>query len=1020
MIHRIPYPLAFRALAFACIAVSALVSSTGLSATVGDEPESAGPESPEPEPVGPHSLPHWIWCGGERSAPTEVCFRTAFEVNGEAVRGAQLIVEADFCDAEVALNGHAVGHLQAYSPGLSVDVVRQLRQGQNHLAIGCQSTTGPAAVLAHLTLRMADGSTRTVSTDRSWHAVAGGSPDWRDPQAVTNDWPAATSLGAASSFRAPNSVHSIAIDELDDYSQWMRALGSGPEKTRPSFLVARGFQIELVRSAAADEGSWVSLEFDDRGRLIVAREERGLLRMTLSERGEVTRVETINDSLLECRGLLWAYGSLYVHANNSKSLYRLRDTDGDEQFDEVKLLRETGGDVGHGRNDLALGPDGMIYAICGDSVNIPRDAVDHTSPLREHRRGRETSEGFVYRTDREGTTWEIVAAGLRNPYGIDFNIDGEPFTYDADAEFDMGASWYRPTRVVHLVTGADFGWRGVTGAWPPYFPDHPDNGVPSFDIGKGSPTGVKFGTHSHFPPPYRRALFMLDWAYGRILAVHLTPHGASYRCSAETFVKGKPLNVTDLGFGPDGAMYVVTGGRKTQAGLYRVRYVGEPIEEPPPSPQELARADFSRRARAIRKQIETTPSDDLDRTLDLAWPALSDPDPWIRAAARTAVERLPVAAWRDRAWMEDLPERAIAGLLLLARQHDPGREAPDAQSILERLNTIPLAALKPADQLNALYVCERCLSADRTESQSSGSPALPASLAKATAAHLETLVPHASPAVARNLGLLLTRLRSDNAVSYGMSQLERASDPLDVFHYLFVLRNQRAGWTHNWRATYFRALRDAGEFQGGQGMPGFLEKIRAEALATLPPDQQAEFAALLTTASTETVAHAPRPVVRKWTVPDLHEALARDEQAADLVRGREMFDVAQCSRCHRMGRHGTLIGPDLTAVGRRFSRRDLLQSVVTPSQVVAENYRSVRVVTVEGQVFTGRVVPSGDYRAEKLKIATDLSQPTRTVEVEKKLIESHETLATSWMPEGLLDTLHAEEVRDLLAYITSE
>ena len=92
----------------------------------------------------------------------------------------------------------------------------------------------------------------------------------------------------------------------------------------------------------------------------------------------------MNDTLLECRGLLWAYDSLYANANNSKGLYRLRDTDGDDQFDEVKLLKATPGDVGHGRNDLALGPDGMIYSIHGDDVRLPDDYDPTGSPLRNY------------------------------------------------------------------------------------------------------------------------------------------------------------------------------------------------------------------------------------------------------------------------------------------------------------------------------------------------------------------------------------------------------------------------------------------------------------------------------------------------------------------------------------------------------------------------------------------------------------------------------------------------------------
>ena len=192
---------------------------------------------------------------------------------------------------------------------------------------------------------------------------------------------------------------------------------------------------------------------------------------------------------------------MYASANNSKGLYRLRDTDGDDQFDEVKLLYQSDGGVGHGRNDLALGPDGKIYLITGDAVDLPKNLQDRTSPFREHSQGQKSREGHVMRFDAEGKHGELIAAGLRNPYGIAFNPNGECLTYDADAEYDMGSPWYRPTRIVHITAGSDYGWRGVTKSWPPYYPDHADNAPPVLDIGKGSPTGVKFGTKSHFPQP---------------------------------------------------------------------------------------------------------------------------------------------------------------------------------------------------------------------------------------------------------------------------------------------------------------------------------------------------------------------------------------------------------------------------------------------------------------------------------------------------------------------------------------
>src|SRR5262245_10851268 len=157
--------------------------------------------------------------------------------------------------------------------------------------------------------------------------------------------------------------------------------------------------------------------------------------------------------------------------------------------------------------------------------------------------------------------------GLRNPMDVAFNADGEMFTYEADMERDIGAPWYRPTRVLHLVPGGDYGWRRGIGNLPPYSPDTLPAAV---DIGVGSPTGIEFGTASRFPEPYRQALFIGDWAYGRILAVQLRPRGASYGGSFTEFLAGRPLNVTDLTFGPDGALYFVTGGRGTKSGLYRV------------------------------------------------------------------------------------------------------------------------------------------------------------------------------------------------------------------------------------------------------------------------------------------------------------------------------------------------------------------------------------------------------------------------------------------------------------------
>jgi len=106
---------------------------------------------------------------------------------------------------------------------------------------------------------------------------------------------------------------------------------------------------------------------------------------------------------------------------------------------------------------------------------------------------------------------------------------------------------------------------------PAYYADS----LGGIDVGLGSPTGVVFGTGAKFPSKYQRALYVLDWSYGKIYAMHLTPQGRGYAATFEPFVVAKPLPVTDAAVGPDGAFYFTVGGRGAQSGLYRVSYVGE-------------------------------------------------------------------------------------------------------------------------------------------------------------------------------------------------------------------------------------------------------------------------------------------------------------------------------------------------------------------------------------------------------------------------------------------------------------
>ena len=136
-----------------------------------------------------------------------------------------------------------------------------------------------------------------------------------------------------------------------------------------------GFQVELIHTVPKEEqGSWVGLTVDDRGRLIATDQYGGLYRLTPSPVGskEKAKVEKLAAEIAGAHGLLYAFDSLYVLVNEKPhvaGLYRLRDTKGTGQFDEKTLLREIDGQGEHGNHRLVLSPDGQsIYIACGNGT----------------------------------------------------------------------------------------------------------------------------------------------------------------------------------------------------------------------------------------------------------------------------------------------------------------------------------------------------------------------------------------------------------------------------------------------------------------------------------------------------------------------------------------------------------------------------------------------------------------------------------------------------------------------------
>lgn len=973
--------------------------------------ESVDPEGPE-----------WIWAHPSTTPddPVETVWLSHRFQTPPYTWNAKLAVVADDA-AEVWLNGKLVATCSGPERAVRAEVSMKLVQGDNLLAIRARNRSGPSGVLVQLSLGGTE--TRQVFSAASWAASSRPPTNWPPSSSEIAAWPRARSLGKAG------------MQPWGDVLE--RATATDPSELR----VASGFQVELLRSATPDEGSWVCLAADDRGRLLVSPEgeDRPVLRMTLDAEGRVSEVTRVPAPIRFAMGLLFAHGGLYANAKGPQGsgLYRLVDTNGNDRFDaeEVRLLKSFRGGGEHGYHGLALGPEGWIYVMNGNGTKVPDD-LSASSPYRHYGEDvlslnpDETSRaggalapgGLVLRTDPEGRVWEAFAGGFRNAYGLDFNAEGELFTFDSDNEWDWGTPWYRPTRIYHVVSGGEAGWRDGTRAWADTYPDMMGSVV---DIGIGSPCGVMFGTRSRFPEAYRRALFVQDWSYGRILAVHLESRGASYRGTFEEFVRGQPLNLTSMAFGADGALYFVTGGRGTQSGLYRVRYVGGAGGEPSDARRAEATGQevLAARSRSLRRTLESYHRVAVPGAEVAVWPHLGSPDPVLRHAARVGLERQDLARWLVRAEAETNAAVALQAWLAVARV---GGE-DEQPALLEALQRWPSAALDEEQQLLRVRVLQLSLLRQ-------GRPV--AEVRGRLAAWLGAGYPTASWALNRELSRLLIWLEAPGVVGRTLELVESASSQEQQMHYVAQLRSLKSGWSDVDRRRYLawwlrprdhlprpgsllHWFHDVGrEYVDGANVNRHLEAFRRDAIAALPEDARASLRALCEApmAGAQLIPAEPRAFVQEWTMADLVTDLERAAMGRDYERGRRAFIDTQCLACHRLGNVGAAIGPELGGLAAKYRRREILESLIEPSKVISEQYQNVRVFLKDGEDVTGRMVRE---TPEELVIETD--PLTRTEQrVARGAIEEIRPSTISPMPEGLLNVLRREEILDLVAYLEAE
>jgi putative heme-binding domain-containing protein len=318
---------------------------------------------------------------------------------------------------------------------------------------------------------------------------------------------------------------------------------------------------------------------------------------------------------------------------------------------------------------------------------------------------------------------------------------------------------------------------------------------------------------------------------------------------------------------------------------------------------------------------------------------------------------------------------------------------------------------------------------------------------------VDPLYPAKSWALNRELSQLLIYLEAPGVVRRTLDLRDAAATQEEQLHYMVALRNANSGWSMDERKRYFawfgnrpktedggptypggsgyfisrntrhsdellQWFRDVGrEYGDGASYANFLKKLRAAALETLKEPEKTQIAAFFSEGPTDAV---PKPkkehtFVREWKTADLLGDLDAASKGRDFENGREAFAAAQCYTCHRFGNEGGAIGPDITAISSRFSRKDLLESMTEPSKVVSEQYQNITVVKKDGDDVTGRLVEETD--AKLVLIPNQITG--EKVEVKKSDVQSRAASKLSPMPEGLINLLTKEEILDLIAYMES-
>ncbi len=825
-------------------------------------------------------------------------------------------------------------------------------------------------------------------------------------------------------------------------------------------LFARAPEVNYPVAIAAEPSGAIYVASDEQGSLGTDKNGGKILRCVDQDGDGVMDTATTFCRVDHVRGVLYRGGKVWVCHPPYLSVFQDQDGDGiaDRQQQLVSALttdmvNTRGGD--HTTNGIRMGIDGWIYIGDGD-YGVPNATGSDGSTVVL--RG-----GGILRVRPDGTELELVCSGLRNPFDIAIDPQLNMFTRDNTND---GGGW--DTRVSQLFMSAEYGY-------PRLFANFSDEIMPTLGaFGGGGGTGGLYIEDPAWPEHFNHSLFTGDWGRSAVFNHPLQADGPTFALTQAPFISVPRATGMDMDaegnlyvaswWSGEASVYVgpqvgfvtriaptnshqrqapqlaasalttaslataslksatlpeLIEGLLTPQAVWRFHVQGELTqrgEDPAtlPALRQLVlnpQLPLNSRVAALFaiKEIEGSDSQSFmlerladrelrefamraltDRKSQLAGltaalfiPFLNDDSPRVQAQTLIALGRLG-----DASIAEALLPQAASGSWELP---DPAQ--PNTAQVLPHL------ALRSLVQLNAIDACLRAIEGDYWRG------ALRALRSMHSAAAVDGLLARLQTVrdTDRRTEILVTLIRlSHQETPYDGSWWGIRPDTTGPYY-----APQRWEQSDRIEAVLATAINQA-DSETAARLKSELSRHQVVLAGIASENDPQEIA------DTKPIVIDPVDPTNVNQIGNMsyQQALAKAlVVAGNATRGGELFQARSCNSCHTSSAGERPVGPHLADIGKRYKAEELVESILKPSEKIAQGYETQQVLLDSGQVYVGFVVGENGRQI----LLRDSQGKTHTLVRDEIELRSRQNVSS--MPDGLTASLTAEQLADLIAYL---